>query len=826
MSKLEDKIEILLKQMTLEEKVSMLAGADAWKTVGIDRLGIPSITMQDGPNGVRIAVKEIEDKTSFCFPVGICLSSTWNVDLVFKIGESIAEEALHRGMDIILGPNVNIIRSPLNGRNFETYSEDPYHTSRIGVAFIKGVQSRNIGTSIKHYVCNNSEFQRMSISSEVRERALREIYLPAFKAAVEEADPWTVMASYNKINGIFATENYYLLNEILKEEWGYKGYVVSDWGAVHSTVPVGKVGMDLEMPGPAKFLDDKLVKAVNKGEVSQEAIDDKVRRILRIIYKSGSFDNKKIPSNKPLNNPEHAKIAREAASEGMVLLKNQDKILPIEPKQIKKIAIIGPNASKARIQGGGSANVIPYYKISPLEGIKNKLKIINPSAEIVYEQGCKFSEALEVLDSQYLLSSDGKTKGGLTVEFFSNPDLHGVPAVKKIINKMVFGNNEFPSEIDLSNMSFRMSGKLIAPETGNYKFGLTSLGLSRLFINEKSVDNWENQIPGKRFGGLVSQEKIEEIHLESGKEYNIIVEFQSRHPEYGLLKIGFEIPIKDDPLERAVQAATNADHVIVCLGLSSNLESEGFDRPHMNLPELQTELIKKVVSVNENTIVLLNTGSPIDMGDWIDSVKGIIQIWYPGQECGNAIADIIFGDVNPSGKLPETFPMKLEDNPAFINYPGENGKVYYGEDIFVGYRYYDTKMIDPLFPFGFGLSYSEFEYSALKISSLEINEDDELNISVDVKNIGMMQGKEVVQLYIQDEISSLVRPVKELKGFKKVDLKPGENKTVDFKINKNHLSFYDPVKKKWIAEMGVFKIMIGSSSRDIRLKGSFTLVAK
>lgn len=823
---MEDKIEILLKQMTLEEKVSMLAGADAWKTVGIDRLGIPSITMQDGPNGVRIAIQEIKDKTSFCFPVGICLSSTWNVDLVFKIGESIAEEALHRGMDIILGPNVNIIRSPLNGRNFETYSEDPYHTSRIGVAFIKGVQSRNIGTSIKHYVCNNSEFQRMSISSEVRERALREIYLPAFKAAVEEADPWTVMASYNKINGIFATENYYLLNEILKEEWGYKGFVVSDWTAVHSTVPVGKVGMDLEMPGPAKFLDEKLVKAVKNGEVSQEAIDDKVRRILRIIYKSGSFDNKKIPSDKPLNNPEHAKIAREAATEGMVLLKNQNKILPIDPKRLKKIAIIGPSASIARIQGGGSAHVNPYYKISPLEGIKNKLKNVNPSAEIIFEQGCRLSEELEVLDSQFLLSSDGKTKGGLTIEFFNNLDLHGVPVVKKIMTTMQFRYTKFPSEIDISNMSFRMSGKLIAPETGIYKFGLISLGFSRLFINGKSVDNWTNQIPGKRYKGLLSQEKIEEFHLEAGKEYNIKVEFQSRHPRNGSLKIGCEVPIKPDPLERAIKAASNADYVVVCVGLSSNLESEGFDRPHMSLPEFQNELIKKVTIANENTIVLLNTGAPIDMRDWIDSVKGVIQIWYPGQECGNAIADIIFGDVNPSGKLPETFPMKLEDNPAYINYPGENGKVYYGEDIFVGYRYYDTKMIDPLFPFGFGLSYTEFEYSALKISSPEINEDDDLNISVDIKNVGMMEGKEVIQLYIRDEISSLVRPVKELKGFKKVNLKPGEKKTIDFKINKQHLSFYDPVKKKWIAEPGVFIIKVGSSSRDIHLKSSFTLVGK
>ncbi|MHA1728935.1 MAG: beta-glucosidase H [Promethearchaeota archaeon] len=818
-----EKIESLLKQMTLEEKVSLLAGADNWHTVSIEHLGIPSIIMQDGPNGLRIDLDEIKNKAAFCFPVGISLGSSWNEELVFKVGEAIAKEAKHRGVNILLGPNVNIIRSPLNGRNFETYSEDPYLTSRMGIAFINGVQSMNVGTSIKHYICNNSEYKRMTISSEVRERALREIYMPAFKAAVEEADPWTVMASYNKINGIFATEHYYLLNEVLKGEWGYKGFVVSDWTAVHNTIPSGKVGMDLEMPGPAKYFDEKLVKAVENGDVSFKAVDDKVRRILRIIYKSGSFDEKKSISNEPLNDPQHSKLAREAASEGMVLLKNEEHILPLDAEKIKKIAVIGPSAPIARIQGGGSAHVNASYRISPLEGIKNLLNKKNSSAVVDFQQGSKLSNILELMDEKLLIPNEGDEENGLTAEFYENREFKGEPVEKITISRMQITNDVVPSSIKMENLSFKMKGKFKAPKTGKYKFSLLSLGLTRLHINGKTVDNWDHQIPGPRFRGLISLEKIEEIELERGKSYDIMIEFKSRGVQYGFVRIGCEIPSIEDKLELATQSATNADYALVCVGLSSNLESEGFDRPHMKLPVFQNELIKRIVKANKNTIVILNTGSPIDMRDWVDNAKAVIQIWYPGQECGNAIADIIFGDVNPSGKLTETFPVKLEDNPAYINYPGESGMVHYGEDIFVGYRYYDTKKIEPLFPFGHGLSYTKFEYSNLKISSKEMKTEDVQEINVDIKNIGEIVGKEIIQLYIHDVSSSLVRPNKELKGFKKILLEPGNKKSVKFEITKKDLSFYDPLKKEWIAEPGEFKVLIGSSSRDIHLEGTFSL---
>ena len=820
---LEEEIRNLLERMTLEEKVSLSSGADRWHTVSVERLGVPAITMMDGPNGVRVAI-DVEDKTSACFPVGICMGATWNPELIHRVGEALAEEAKHRGCDILLGPNVNIVRSPLNGRNFETYSEDPYLTSRIAVAFINGIQSQNVGASIKHYVCNNSEFERFTISSEVRERALREIYLPAFKAAVEEADPWTVMAAYNKINGTYATEQRYLLSDILKGEWGYKGFVVSDWGAVHSTIPAAKAGTDLEMPGPAKFFGKQLMKAVKEGKVSESVIDDKVRRILRIVFKSGAFEERKAASDKPLNKPEHQRLAREVASEGIVLLKNDRGILPIQEKNVRSIAVIGPNADEARIQGGGSANVNPYYAVSPLEGIRSLTRENELSIEIFYEQGCRLSDLLDVIDSRNLIPSEDEDQHGLTAEYFNNLDLSGEPFEKKHIDTLRLTSPYLDPKENKEAYSCRLMGRFAPPKTGTYRFSLVSLGLSRILCNnELIVDNWTKQIPSNRFGGLLSGERVGEIDMVAGETYDIEIDFCKTF-RYAVLRVGCEIPIDGDPIDAAVRAATEADVAVVFVGLSADFESEGFDRPDMNLPNAQIELIGKVSSANKNTVVVLNTGAPVMMEGWIDKVSAVVQAWYPGQECGNAIADILFGNVNPSGKLPETFPRRLEDNPAYINYPGENGKVYYGEGIFVGYRYYDKKKIEPLFPFGHGLSYTTFDYSNLKLSSTEIRKDEKLHLTVDVNNTGAEEGKEVVQLYVQDIESSLARPEKELKGFKKIKLKPGEAKTVNFTLDRKHLSFYDPSKRQWNTEPGEFKVLIGSSSHEIRLEGSFSLI--
>jgi len=820
---MKEQIKGLLNQMTLEEKVSMVAGSAMWYTTGVERLGIPAIKVTDGPNGAR-GGNLSGGVSAACFPVGIALASTWNAELVGRVGIALGEEAKTKGARILLGPTVNIHRSPLNGRNFECYSEDPYLSARLAVAYVNGVQSQNVGTSIKHFVCNDSEFERNSINSEVGERALREIYLPPFKAAIKEADTWSVMAAYNKVNGTFASENKCLLTELLKGEWGFKGFVMSDWFGTKSTAAAANDGLDLEMPGPPRMMGHKLLRAVNKGQVSEEVIDDKVQRLLRIIIKSGAFESgqaKDVPEQ-AVDRPEHRRLARKAAAEGIVLLKNAHNVLPLN--EIKSLAIIGPNAKVAQIQGGGSARVNPHYAITPFEGITNRA---GDSITISYEPGCTNHKMLPVIAPSYLTPSGGEGEQGLAVEYFNNPDLSGEPVWATVSESMeLFWFGEFSPLVDTEKFSARATGKFTAPETGTYSFSLISAGLSRLTINNvEMIDNWTEQIPGEAFFGTGSQEMMVKMDMTAGQSYDLKVEYSRQQIiSFAALRLGCLPPITEDSIDRAAALAAESDVALVFVGLSNEWESEGHDRPNMELPGNQVELIEKVAAANENTVVVLNTGSPISM-DWLDRVAGVVQAWYPGQECGNGIADVLFGDVNPSGKLSQTFPKRLEDNPAYINYPGENGQVLYGEGLFVGYRYYDKKKIEPLFPFGYGLSYTTFEYDHLTLGASEYELGDEVQIAVDVTNTGEREGKEVVQLYVRDIESSLVRPEKELKGFNKVALKPGQTETVNFTLNRDALSFYDPRKKQWVAEAGTFEVLVGSSSRDIRATGIFSLRA-
>ena len=821
---MEDQIKALIAQMTLEEKVSIVAGADMWHNHAVERLGIPAIKMSDGPNGAR-GSKWRGGPTSACFPVGVALAATWNTGLVERVGAALGEETKTKGAHILLGPTVNIHRSPLGGRHFECYSEDPYLTAQMAVAYIKGVQSQNVGTSIKHFVCNDSEFERMTLSSEVSERALREIYLPPFKAAVKEARPWTVMASYNKVNGTYASEHPYLLTDILKKEWGFEGFVVSDWTAVKSTAPAANAGLDMEMPGPPRFFGDDLVQAVKDGLVSESVIDDKVRRILRIIIKAGIFEHPQEMPETSVNKPEHQKLARQAAAEAIVLLKNERAVLPLDDEKIKSIAVIGPNANVARIQGGGSAGVNPHYAVTPLEGINERC---GEAIKVVYELGCTNYRMTPPIDPQYITPAEGEGKHGFTGEFFNNFDLSGEPVLTEIHEKLdFFWLEAFSPKVNLSEFSARWTGKFTAPETGTYTFSLTSAGLSRLYIDgEEVIDNWTEQTLGGFFFGMGTPEVPGTVEMIAGQTYEVRLEYSKQNaPGLGGLRLGCLFPTPADSMTRAAELAAKSDVALVFAGLSGEWESEGFDREDMELPGDQVKLITEVAAANENTVVVLNSGAPVTMTDWIDKVAAVVEAWYPGQECGNAIADVLFGDVTPSGKLPTTFPKRLEDNPAYINYPGENGKVLYGEGLFVGYRYYDKKKIGPLFPFGYGLSYTTFAYSNLTLSASEYELDDEIQITVDVQNTGTRAGKEVVQLYIRDVESRLARPEKELKAFEKVALEPGETRTVQFTLGKDALSFYDPAKTQWVAEPGEFEALIGSSSRDIRAKATFVLKA-
>jgi beta-glucosidase len=815
-------IDDLLGQMTLQEKVALLAGADMWHTVPIERLGIPSLKMTDGPNGARGSGRSANSLTSACFSVGIALAATWNTELIERVGQALAQEALSKGARVLLAPTVNIHRSPLNGRNFECFSEDPYLSARMAVAYISGVQSQGVGATVKHFVCNDSEFERHTISSEVRERPLRELYLVPFQAAVQEAGAWAVMAAYNKVNGVYASENPEALTRILRDEWGFDGLIMSDWYGTKSTAAAANAGLDLEMPGPAIWRGENLLQAVKDSEVSEATIDERARRVLQLIDRAGLFAQPETPLEQAIDRPEHRALAREAAGEGIVLLKNERDALPLRRETLRSLAIIGPNAKAARIMGGGSSTVNPHYAVTPFDGISASA---GNSIRVGYEPGCANHKLLPLVDASLLSPDRDGTERGLTLEFFNNDDLSGTPVLTTRTRATeLYWLGQVPEGVDARQFSVRCCGWITPRETGTYTFGLVSVGLSRFFIDgQEVIDNWTQQTGGESYYGIGTIEVKADIDLEAGRAYEIAIELnKNAMVPLVAMHLGCFMRLPTDALERAAALAAASDVALVCVGLSNEWESEGFDQPDMELVGEQAALIERVAAANKNTVVILNTGSPITM-PWLDQVAAVVQAWYPGQECGNAIADVLFGDVTPSGKLPQTFPARLQDNPTYINYPGENGRVYYGESLFVGYRYYEKKDIAPLFPFGFGLSYTTFSYSNLRLSSTQIGPDDTLHVSVDVTNTGQRAGKEVVQVYIQDVSSSLQRPEKELKAFTKVQLAPGETKTVTLTINRDSLAYYDDLAQQWIAEAGEFKVLVGSSSQDIRATATFVL---
>jgi beta-glucosidase len=703
----EQRVQDLLGRMTLQEKVAMLSGADWMQTVPNERLGIPSLKMADGPLGVRSwegpsirnnAMSTPGEINTTAFPAGVAMAATWDTELVQGEGQVIGQEIKALGRDMILGPTVNINRTPLWGRNFEGYGEDPYLASRLAVAYIKGVQGEGVIATVKHFAANNQEFERHRIDAKISERALNEIYFPAFKAAVQEAGVWSVMSAYNKVNGVYCAENPFLLKDTLQKQWGFKGFVVSDWGSTYSTANTVNAGMDLEMPGgePMKkwmqaasaheagnsggwLAPEKALPEINAGKISAQTIDDNVGRMLRAMFANGLFD-KPHTATGVVDTPEQQAVARKAATESIVLLKNNGDLLPLNPAKIHSIAVIGPNAAAAITGGGGSSKVTSKSPIAPLKGIQDR--------------------------------------AGQTVQV-------------------------------------------------SYALGVAMAG-----------DDPKQDTPEVR----------EKLRAE------------------------------------AVAAASKADAAILVIGRGPKNESEDFDIKSLDLPDGQDELIAAVTKANKNTIVVINAGGPVTMTKWITQVPALVDMWYGGEQAGPAIAAVLFGDANPSGKLPVSFVKAWKDSPAYGHYPGENLHVDYAEDIYVGYRHFDTKKIEPLFPFGYGLSYTKFEYSNLKVTPEKLSgHKGTVEVSLQVRNSGKRAGAEVVELYIHDGHASIDRPIQELKGFRRVSLTPGETKVVQFTLDRSALAFFSPTKKEWVAEPGQFDVLVGSSSRDIRVKGSLTL---
>ena len=659
-------INSLIGQMTLEEKAALCTGASAWTTTPVERLGIPAMLVSDGPHGVR-RVPDIHSMgapslPATCFPTASGLASSWNVDLIHEMGQALGEESIALHVDVLLGPGNNMKRTPLCGRNFEYFSEDPFLSGEMAAGLINGIQSKGVGTSLKHFAANNQEYQRFVISAEVDERTLHEIYLPAFETAVKKGKPWTVMCAYNKINGTYCSEHRELLTEILKNEWGFEGLVVSDWGAVHDRVAALKAGLDWQMPGPREQDVRAVVEAVRSGSLDEAVLDESVRRILNIVFKAAET-----PKGGEFDVDAHHELARRVAAECIVLLKNNG-VLPLANPQ--HIAVIGQAAREAHFQGGGSSHINPTKVAVPF----SELQQLAGNAEMTYTEG-------------------------------------------------------YPTD-------------------------------------------------------------------------------DSSRPEL---------------IEEAVKLAQDADVALLYIALPSFKESEGYDRPDLELTEQQVGLIKAVTTVQSKTVVILNNGAPVDMRAWLDQTAAVLEAWMMGQAGGGAIADVLFGKVNPSGRLAETFSLKLSDTPAHINYPGWNGKVSYGEGLFIGYRYYDARELPVQFPFGYGLCYTTFQYDNPKVSAQKFKDTDGLTVSVDVTNTGNVAGKEVVQVYVHDQKSRLIRPPKELKGFVKIELQPGETKTVTIPLDFRSFAYYNPAYKQWITEDGDFDILIGSSSADIRFSETVTL---
>lgn len=696
------RVRDLMQRMTLEEKVAMLSGSGWMESTPIERLGIPAIKMSDGPMGIRswlgpsAVTRNLSQIATTAFPAGVAVAATWDPELAQQEGKAIGEEMRSLGRDMILGPTVNIQRLPLWGRNFEGYGEDPYLAGRIAVGYIRGVQSQGVIATVKHFVANNQEYERHRVDEMIGERALHEIYLPAFEAAVHQGHVWAVMSAYNKVNGLYCAENEPLLTGILRKDWGFKGFVISDWGSTYSTAATVNAGMDLEMPGGAAakawlsgpgarasgnsgfwLTPDKVLPEIRAGRIAPATVDANVSSILRVMFASGMFDRTDAPSGS-VDTPAQRAVARKAATESIVLLQNNGAVLPLNLSRLHTLAVIGPSAAVARSGGGGSSLVHAPSAISPLEAIRERA---GSRVKVLYAAG--------------------------------------------------------------------------VPMQGDELAG----------------------------GAPADRERLK---------------------------------------SEAVKAATGADAAIVFVGYSPSLETEGSDRKSMDLPPGQDELIQAVSQANPKTIVVFNAGGPVSMDQWT-RVSSILDMFYDGEEGGHAIADIVFGDATPSGKLPFTFVKNLKDSPAYKEYSGMHLKTTYSEGIYVGYRYFDKYKVSPRYPFGFGMSYTRFGYSSLKVTPSSISPNQTVDVSLILHNLGSRAGAEVVQLYVHDGHSTVDRPVKELKGFARVDLKPGESKTVHLSLDRSAFSYYSTAKHAWVEDPGKFEVLVGDSSRDIKLQGSLEL---
>ncbi|WP_394130252.1 glycoside hydrolase family 3 protein [Shewanella maritima] len=807
-------IEKKIQAMTLSEKIDFIGGYNDFYIRGYEHLGIPQIRISDGPVGVRNFGK------STAYPAAIGLAASFDKSLAYDFGKAIALEARAKNVHLLLGPGLNIYRLPITGRNFEYFGEDPHLAAQTSVAYINGMQDQGVMADAKHYLANNQEFNRNHVSSDMDERTMHEIYLAAFKPTVTQANVATVMAGYNLVNGIHMSEHHQLNNEILKGDWGFEGFIVSDWVATYDAKNAANGGLDLEMPSAAFMNQQNLIPLLNSGAVDEATIDDKVRRILRTYDRFGLFKQSDLSQGFTLDEAWVRQVAIDAARSGTVLLKN-NSILPLERDKPARIGVIGPNGNRVVTGGGGSSGVAPLHPLSLVNALK---QISHQGTDIVSDSGvftgAPYPENLWDDFPLYIYQDDQKVQG-THAEFYLGTELQGDPVHKQFFDWLKLENEQlwqFPT-VPKTDFSVRFTSFYSPKTTGYYSIGGIGDDGYRIILNDiEVVSLWRNQGPTAA---------KHEVFMNAGEEYKVVVEFYQAGGG-ATIQLGIK-PAEmskspDDYSAPAIALAKDVDYVIMAVGFDWQTEGESYDRS-FEMPYNQSELINQVAEVNNNVIVIINSGGNVEMESWIDKVNAVLMAWYPGQEGTLALAEILYGDTNPSGKLPASFAKRIEENPAYPFYFDDDGdlRVFYGEGIFLGYRYWDKVQQKPRFPFGYGLSYTQFEYTQLEISADKINTTENLTAKVTIKNIGQRAGSEVIQVYVEDIESRLPRPIKELKGYEKVHLLPGESKTVSMTLTPDDFSFYDPMLKKWVVEPGKFKVHAAASSDDIKQSAKFEI---
>jgi len=799
------RVEAILGKMTLEEKIDTIGGVNSFYIRANPRLGLPELKMADGPFGIR------NNGPSTTYAAGIALAASWDMDLAQRVGAMLGRDARARGVHFLLAPAVNIYRAPMCGRNFEYFGEDPWLASRMAVAYIKGVQSQGVGATIKHFLGNNSEFDRHHTSSDMDERTMREIYLPSFEAAVREAQVGAIMDSYNLVNGVHMTENHHLNHQVVKQEWGFDGIIMSDWDATYDGVAAANAGLDLEMPA-GKFMNRAtLIPAIRQGKVSLATIDDKIRRILRTAIRFGWLDREQTDRNWPLFPAEGRKLALETARVSMVLLKNRGDWLPLDKDKIKSVAVIGPDAYPAVPVGGGSAQANPFVAVSYLQGLVDYLA---GSATVTWSRG--LVPLSEIFEATVFATTPTGGQPGLKAEYFDNPNLSGAPGLTRIDEHVSFSwdrPNVWPTEQGRAG-SARWTGYFIPATSGAYRIAVSSYGLDeyRLFVDGKPV--FDRTAQPQPIG-------IAMLKLQAGQAYAIRLEYVHRDHH---ARLGLGVRKVSELIEpEAKTLAAAADVAVVVAGFDPSNEGEGSDRT-FRLPDGQDDLIDLVRAANKNTVVVITSGGGVDMTRWVDGIRAIVQAWYPGQEGGTALAQLLFGAFSPSGKLPVTFERRSQDSAVYRSYaPQADQKIPYREGVLLGYRHFDRVKTRPLFPFGHGLSYTTFKYSGLTVTPGVMPDNGLVTVAFDVTNIGKRDGAEIAQLYVGDGHAPVPRPVKELKGFAKVSLAPGESKRVSITLDRRALSYFDETAKQWKAEPGDFEVLVGSSAQQIELRGKLSL---